>query len=119
LGKEEAAMSTTSEVERALILQKAENLKKKLEHGGFTVAPPAYNETSMSATIDVKDFFDGIWQVGVEITKSNFYVYRFFVEPLFDDCYKPDSDVVIDYSTGSACGLVGYFSRLLYLGQAE
>lgn len=112
-------MSTASEVERALVLQKAESLKRKLEYGGFTVAAPAYDESSMSASLDVKDFFDGVWQVGVEVTKNSFYVYRFIVEPLFDDCYKPDSDIVIDYATESPGGLVGYFSRLLWLGQAE
>jgi hypothetical protein len=95
------------------IVQKASNLATQLNFGGFTVGNVKMEELTKSVTMDVKECFDGVWQLGVEVTSEGFYVYRKLVEPLLDDGMMMDSDMVIDFATPSASSVIGFVSNTI------
>jgi hypothetical protein len=103
---------TLEEVQKAMITARAEDLKKLMQYSGFQCKAPEWCSVSKSVSIDIHDFFDGIWQIGVEVTKVDYYVYRILVEPLLEDGYQPDNDITIDYAASTPSMIVGYFSRL-------
>lgn len=103
---------TLEEVQKAMVMAKAEELRKLLGYSGFGTKEMEWCDASKSVCMDMKDFFDGVWQTGVEITKVDFYVYRILVEPLLDESYQPDNDITIDFVASYPTNVIGYFTRV-------